>query len=330
MEQVQPEQTPNDETDKGTWKHVREIIGEIKWAWDGWLPGSMITMLVGDQESGKSILALRIASVFVRGEKWPDGSKYTGETGKVLWIETEASQGLNVLRAVKWGIPLEQIMTPDAEDPMMDIALEDPAHRELLAAKIRDETVKCAIVDSFSGGNNRDENSVISKDSIKWLAELSRDEKKPIIIVHHLRKPTVFDIGNDITLSRVRGSTGITQFARVVWAVDKPDSTIHTRRLQMIKFNFGEKPTPMGMMIHDRGVTFTSNAPEKPRAKKKSDMARDFLRELLSDGPVEATKVEKDAKDEKISMETVNKAKKDLGIGSRRNGKDWEWYLPGT
>ena len=117
-----------------TWADMAEQLGPIEWAWDKWLPKGLLTILAGESGAGKSALALRLCSAFLRGDPWPDGSPYQGETGAVLWCEAEAAQAVNLERAKSWGLPLEQILSP-LSDPLQDIQLDQPAHQAALVER---------------------------------------------------------------------------------------------------------------------------------------------------------------------------------------------------
>jgi putative DNA primase/helicase len=157
-----------------TWADLDSLIGPIQWRWKNWLPQGMLTIIAGELGVGKSIMALRIAACFLRGDPWPDGTPYTGETGAVLWCEAEAAQAINLSRAKAWGLPLDRIYTP-FEDPMVDILLDDPNHREAIATVARREEVLLIVVDSLRGATRGDENSSETIAITKWLAELARD-----------------------------------------------------------------------------------------------------------------------------------------------------------
>ena len=89
----------NGNTQTSTWADLDKVLGPIEWAWPGWLPKGMLTILVGQSGMGKSILALRIAQCFLSGAAFPDDTRYKGELGEVLWCEAEAAQALNLERA---------------------------------------------------------------------------------------------------------------------------------------------------------------------------------------------------------------------------------------
>ncbi|MBN1814953.1 MAG: AAA family ATPase [Anaerolineae bacterium] len=311
-----------------TWADLDAAIGPIEWAWPSWLPKGFLCEIVGEQETGKSILALRIAACFLRAEPWPDGSAFEGEAGKVLWAEAEASQAVNLQRAKSWGLPIENILHP-VRDTLEDVQLNDNRHRAAITALTRHPDVQLVIVDSLSGGHQAEEKSASGMiPTLKWLAELARDTGKPVILTHHLRKRGLLDSTEHVTLDRVRGSSGITQLARMVWAVDTPDlKKPDDRRLSVIKSNLAAKPAPLGFTVEDGRLVF-GDAPAPPQQQSKLEEAIEFLQVALVDGPVASGLMDAAAKEAGISESTLKRAKKRLGIQAAKNGDGWQWVLP--
>ena len=319
---VDPTITPG-----ATWADLDSLIGPIKWLWKNWLPQGMLTIIAGELGVGKSIMALRIAACFLRGDPWPDGTPYTGETGAILWCEAEAAQAINLSRAKAWGLPLDKIYTP-FEDPLVDILLDDPNHREAIATVARREEVLFIVVDSLRGATRGDENSSETIAVTKWLAELARDTGKSPLLSHHLRKKGLVDVGNKVTLDRLRGSSAIGQVARVIWAIDIPDpKDKETKRLSVIKNNLAPFPEPVGLSIDDEGVTFC-DVPQEPHRETLEERAADFLKMLLANGPVPSTKVEEEVEKAGLSPYAANRAKKKLGIISIKPKGVWHWSFP--
>lgn len=62
--------------------------------------------------------------------------------------------------------------------------------------------------------------------------------------------------------------------------------------------------------------------------RTERDAAKDFLRALLSDGGVSATDVKAAAADADLKWRTIERAKKEIGIESIRQGTAWLWELP--
>lgn len=312
-----------------TWADMRQQIGPVKWLWADWLPAELLIEVVGESGGGKSALVERLSGCFLLGWMWPDGTPFTGERGKVLWCEAEAAQAINLDRAIAWGLPIENILSPFA-NPLDDVDLFDPKHLAAIEATARRDDVRLIVVDSLSGASGGREKGEDMMPIVKWLAELARNLKKPVVLLHHLRKRGPNDSGDVVTLDRVRGATQIVQPARVVWAVDAPDGThLERKRLSVIKSNLGKFPKPIGMQIDDGGVIF-GEAPQAPKTMTKLDQAKLLLLKFLAGGPQLQTEIENQAILDNISMDTMREAKKKLGITVSKDGHTgkWSWALP--
>jgi putative DNA primase/helicase len=310
-----------------TWADLDSLIGPIKWLWKNWLPQGMLTIIAGELGVGKSIMALRIAACFLRGDPWPDGTPYTGETGAVLWCEAEAAQAINLSRAKAWGLPLDRIYTP-FEDPLVDILLDDPNHKEAIATVARREEVLFMVVDSLRGATRGDENSSETIAVTKWLAELARDTDKPLLLSHHLRKKGLRDVGNKVTLDRLRGSSAIGQPARVILAIDVPDpKDKEAKRLSVIKNNLARFAEPVGLSIDGEGVAF-GDAPQEPYTETLQERAADLLLMLLASGPMPSADIRKEVEEAGLSWHAAKRAKEKLGIAVIKPDGVWHWSLP--
>lgn len=327
IKEIEPEIVNERNSNIKTWADLQSMLGPIKFDWSSWLARGFLTIVAGASGNGKSILALRIAGCYLLGQNFPDGSDFTGETGAILWCEAEAAQALNLERATNWNYPLERIYTPFLDDPLMDIDLENEKHKKQLVDMASRTDVKMIIVDSLSGSNHkRRENDPEIMNITRWLAELSRDLRKPFILTHHLNKKREFD-QDEVTLDRLRGSSAIAQHARVIWAVDTPDKTDRdAKRLSVIKNNFARFPEPIGFKVNDDGIVFT-DAPEPPHEESQLEKAVDLLLALLADKPMPSTWIEKEARGAGISWRTMNAAKKEMGIVSKRCSDGWYWGL---
>lgn len=324
------DQVPAEQANGSTWEDMRATVGPICWDWPSWLVRGLLTILAGEQASGKSSLALRVAACYLLGLPWPDGKPFTGEQGSVVWVEAEAAQAVNLERAQGWGLPLERILSP-LEDGLIDVQFDNAVHRRAIASVAQRPDVRLIVVDSLSGGNSRDENSAEMGPIVKWLAELARDNDKPVILTHHLRKRGLFDSGERVGLERVRGHSSITQTARMVWTLDAPDlNDPDTKRLSVSKSNLAKFPEPIGLSISEAGVTFVA-PPEAPRVETQLDKAIDLLQTLLRPGPMTAVTIFDEAEQMAISKDTVRRAKDKLGLVVRKDGPggQWRWGLPG-
>lgn len=310
-----------------TWADMENSIAPIVWDWDEWLPRGFPTLVVGESGQGKSIILLYIVGCFLRGDPFPDGKHYTGEDGLVLWCETEAAQGLNLQRAREWGFPLEKIITP-FDDPFLDVKLDKSEHRKVISERLHHPKVRVMVIDSLRGAHGGDENASEMFEVGKFLAELARDTVKPMMISHHLNKPNAFNFGGAVTLDRVRGSSAITQTARVIWAIDTPNlGTPTKKRLAVIKSNLGRFPEPLGFEISEEGLVFT-DAPRSPKSETIVERAKDVLLLLLDNGPKPATMIQTEIEQAGLSWQAAKRAKEQLGVVSVKPGGVWHWSLP--
>jgi len=310
-----------------TYADVLAEASATSWAWKGWLADGYLTMLVGGLGSGKSWLACRIAGCYAAGLDLPDGTPFTGKTGRVVWAEAEAFQKTNAQHMDAMGIPVDKIISPFT-DAFIDLQLANPQHLNCLFSAAHLDDVRLIVIDSLSGADPTAEKSVEYAQNINLLAALARDVNKPILLTHHLRKQGMFDPDGEITLDRVRGSTAILQFARLVWALDVPDKTDKEhKRLSVIKSNLAKFPDPIGMRISDTGVSF-DKAPEPPHVETLTDKGVDLLLSLLASEPMLATEVQAEFEGAGLSKKVMWNAKQALSIVSVRKDNKWYWSLP--
>ena len=310
------------------WSALEAAVAPIEWDWSGWMARGIMAIMASESGMGKSGLALRVAGSYIKRWTWPDGTRYDGPLGSVLWCEAEAGQAIHLERARAWGLPLKKLLTPLA-DPLADIYLDDPEHQAAIEHMAARDDVRLIVVDSLSGANRQKENDSDMRAIGKWLAELARNLNKPLLVTHHLRKRGLLDGNNErVGLDRLRGSSAIAQFGRVIWALDAPDpSDEEHKRLSVIKSNLAKIPAPAGVRITGEGVQFDA-APEAPKTETLQDKAADLLYSLLADGPMDAVEVEKHVKGAGISMHAANRAKDKIGVASLRLNGKWQWSLP--
>lgn len=315
---------------KRSWNNISGSLSKIIWDWKLWIAKGYLVMLVGASGIGKSILLLRLCGCYTDGWNWLDGTKFEGEKGMVLWCEGEAAQSLNLSRAKLMGLDTSKLLML-FDDPFKDFDMENVEHNRALSDLAQNPNIKLIVIDSYSGVHAGDENSSEMNRNISFLAKLARDTQKPIILTHHLRKKGQFE-GNVVNLDRVRGSSAIVQTARVIIAIDQPNPKSSVKRLNVIKNNLSVYPKPIGFRITDKGVQLLS-APQEPGTKSELDRCKVFLIHFLANGPVDAEAGKKAAEDEGLAQRTLDEAKKQLGVLSKKIGGSkgkWQWSLPGS
>jgi hypothetical protein len=162
--------------------------------------------------------------------------------------------------------------------------------------------------------------------------------------------PNKSDHAGISALNRLSGSGAFGAAARSVMAVvsDKQDESEERRLLLPVKLNIARVPDGLGFRIVSESPTtcrsrvtwdadpvetdadeafglVRADTPQMTRAKA-------FLKRVLAGGePYPSTVIEEEAQSEGITIKTLNRAKKKLGVASRREGFGpdavWHWQL---
>jgi hypothetical protein len=110
---------------------------ELSWLWRGWIPFGLLSMVAGSPGIGKSSFVLdALGRPVMMGANWPDGLRGPKTPGSVMWVDTEASQGILAHRIRKWRLPGARIISP-FDDFTRSISLESAEDLDELRESIR-------------------------------------------------------------------------------------------------------------------------------------------------------------------------------------------------
>jgi hypothetical protein len=180
------------------------------------------------------------------------------------------------------------------------------------------------------------------------LGDLAARHNVAIIAVSHPSKAA-----GTKALMRVSGSLAFVAAARAAYLVLSDPADKRRRLLLPMKNNLGPDATGLAFRIEgatvssqagplatsrivweSEPVTMTADEAIQAEAPSKGasavDEAADWLREVLSAGPVGADEVISMAKQEQISERTLRRARELLGIKPAKDGMEggWIWSLP--
>jgi len=214
-----------------TMKDISDYYGAVKWSWTNYIPAGHLTMIAGIQGQGKSYLAAYLMAVLSGAKQvWPDGTTYTGNTGKVMLIDTEQMRGEYVTRLRLMGVKNKDVIFPIDESDREDMTYTVDLISELFNIKNLATRTKCAgiIIDSLTGGHSINENSSEMKMILQPLSDMAASLQIPVIVIHDLRKRD-FRETTKATLEKVRGSVVITKFCRSVMGLYRPGENLNSR-----------------------------------------------------------------------------------------------------
>ena len=205
---------------------------DVDWLWPGWLPSGELTLLAGQPKTGKTTLALSIASILSRGGKWPTGER-AKKADTIFWTAEDSLETTIAPRLSAAGADLDRIRFINYGKR---IAFSPSQHMSILQEAIEDDDdVRLLILDPVITVLDSKRDSHKATDVRHGLADLQNmigGLDLAVIGITHFAKGTR---GSD-PLERLIGSQVWGAAARVVWAAAR-DSGTGARTLVQVKNN---------------------------------------------------------------------------------------------
>ncbi|HQG04505.1 MAG TPA: bifunctional DNA primase/polymerase [Thermoleophilia bacterium] len=316
----------------------------VEWLWQPWIPLAKLTLLIGDPGTGKTMLALDLAARVTRGRPLPDGTRaplgnvviLTAEDGLADTIRPRLdAAGADVGRV----FALQAVRNVEKGEDKPFCLADDVEALEAVVNEVDGRLVIIDPLDAYLAGTDTHRNAEVRIALAPFAAMLERTGAAGLC-VHHLNK----DSSTVNALYRAGGSLAYVAAARsVLGVVPDPDDEEQERRLLLsIKLNIARRPDGIGYRVIDRGIAWdrdpvhidaaTAFAPKKADSDVMRT-AKELLEEQLAGGrPVAQLLIEEAAAKAGISKAMLNKAKRALGVVSKRDGFGsgglWYWGLP--
>jgi putative DNA primase/helicase len=333
-----------------------EMYG-VDWLWPGRFARGKFGLVAGLPDMGKGQIAAFITAAVTASIALPCDEGVAPQ-GNVIWFNAEDGERDTVLpRLVAAGADLKRVHFVNGarvggEDKTFSLVTD---LRLLRKAIKRIGNVVLVIIDPVSaylGVGKVDSRSATDvRGVLTPLKNMAEELHIAVIGVAHFNKKD--DIKS--ALLRVSDSIAYVAAARHVYAVlDDPEDkdcklfvkakNNLAKDAKALRYGMGVKTVGHDPRLdvdieapfivwHPQHVEITANeamqASEGRTAKRE---AQDFLREHLAAGPVKADDIFEEAKQEGIAVKTLKRAKKELGIVSRkehgRPDAPWVWELP--
>ena len=322
----------------------------IDWLWSGYLAAGKLQILGGQAGTGKTTIAMNLAATVSAGSRWPDGT--LAKQGNVLiWSGEDDPADTLVPRLMASGANLDAVFfigsVFDADgrrpfDPARDIDVVRAKLESIGGARllIVDPVVSAVSADSHKNAEVRR--------GLQPLVDLAVASRCALLGITHFTKGTS---GRD-PLERVTGSLAFGAVPRIVLAAAKVDGEGDQepgRVFCRAKSNIGPDDggfeyelcqtdlngivasyvrwvNPLSGSARDLLGTTEDGRNESPALNE----ARDFLSDILANGPMAQKEVQRESRDAGIAWKTVRNAKDSLGVRSRKGGmsEGWLWQLP--
>jgi putative DNA primase/helicase len=329
----------------------------IEWLWPGRFPLGKLSILAGEQGLGKSFLSIDMAARLSRGMPWPDRRDEANPVGSTVFIAAEddlcdtmkprlAASGADETKIHF----VEAARDADGSERFFNVEQDVLALESHLEA-IGD--VQLVVIDpimSYLGLRTNSYNDAEVRRALMPLVKLAQRRQVALLCIMHLKKGQ-----EDSTIQRIGGSVAFSALARAVCMVGRDPDDRGMRVATWPKMNIARPAGSLRFEMMDgaAGSAFVAWDAEPceltaadvlgggggggggsgvPRAESAGTPARDEARavlfELLEDGPVRSSAVEETMAARGLSRTTVSRAKRELGVTSRKIDNEWHVTLP--
>jgi putative DNA primase/helicase len=337
----------------------------IQWVWANRFALGKFSLIAGNPGLGKSQLTVHMAAQITTGGKWPNGEG-VAPFGSVIILSCEDDPADTLVpRLLAAGADTSRVHIVEAikeaasgggQERQFNLAKDVKALCDAIE-QIGD--VRLVIIDPVTAylGNDGKVDSHKNAEVRGALAPLQSHAAKfgfAAVGVSHLNKG-----GGQEALMRVLGSLAFVAAARVAFLVVADADNERTLFIPM-KNNIGVKRPGFAFRVVSKtiegGIETSSIEWDADEITKSADEAlaaavgRDgdkgsertsigeamnFLRDVLSEGPVSAKSVQHQAKEAGISRATLRRAQKAIGVKARHRGDggtggrgEWIWEMP--
>lgn len=320
----------------------------IRWLWDGWLARGKFHIFAGTAGTGKTTIAIAIGATISMGGRFPDGTH--APIGNVLiWSGEDSAKDTLVPRLLAAGADMSKVHFIGDIKHGDEIRSFDPATdiKAMLfaASKIGDVSLLIVdpVVNAVAGDSHK--NTEVRR-ALQPLVDLGEKLDCAVLGISHFSKGT----GGKDPMERVTGSLAFSALARIVLATAKINDGDTTKRIFCrAKSNIGVDHGGFEYDLHQKEIeghkglfssysvwgkavegTATELLTETELDDGEGASADKFLREILVSGAMPQKEIEADCKGAGYSPATIKRAKKRLGILSKKDGMKgvWFWSLP--
>jgi putative DNA primase/helicase len=314
-----------------------------------------LTILAGAAGTGKTTLALGLASTVTTAGRWPDGLACAAKGNILVWSSEDDPADTLKPRLMACGADVSRVFFVQAVtdeygnampfDPARDIpTLHDAVKRIGGASMLMVDPIVSAI-----SGDMHKANDV--RRGLQSLVDFAEDHDCAVLGISHFSKGSAGSSPQD----RVIGSQAFGALARTVMVAAKQDGE-EARVLARAKSNISLDDGGVSYYIEpcslDGGIETTRvawgekiegsardilgsvEASDDDETTERED-AEQFLRDLLGQGPVPAKTVKGESSDAGYAWATIRRAQKAIGVEAYREGAAgtrgggvWLWRMP--
>jgi hypothetical protein len=306
-----------------------------EWVWDRWQPAGALALVVSRQGFGKTTFATYVIGNVSTGRCFPDDPIVRDPvTCGILSLEEPADRLVARLHATGADITrvliVGDVEDVDNEGRPFRRPWRLPQDCAVLERLLGDEGIRFLVVDGLGYSVTGDSHNYGAVgQALSALAGVAERSACGILGLTHPPK------GAADPMTAAIGSTAWTAVARVVWVlgIDPEDDTGNRRVVRVSKSNFKLPENGLAFSIGDderwdcgyvtglgsSSVTaedlVVASVPAGERTEREE--ARDLVKSILQDGPMDTAELLKLTRAAGVSDRTVVRARHDLGVKAR-------------
>lgn len=309
----------------------------LEFLWYPYICLGTLGLLDGDPGDGKSQLCVWICAQVSRGKTLPNGDRF--EPANCFLFNFEDLPGAVIKKRLEAnGADLSRVFIQSRQFQLtaemvewMDGEIAEKQPRVVILDPIQ------AFMSGVDGNSNIDVREFMSR-----LGEIAAKRKCAIICVRHFGKSA-----QDKAMKKGLGSTDFVGISRNQFGLAKRFDEVrgfivfhmktNFERGQSMLFTMGDADGRNGEQPKIAFDTFTEvtaddffsgEASSRGPDQDEREVAKEYLLEALAVGPKAATALKSQGEARAISASTIDRARKELGIITAKQGKIWFWSLP--
>jgi len=332
----------------------------INWAWKNRFAFGKIALIAGDPGLGKSTVLFDVVARHSVGEVFPCGEGRAEQCESVILTAEDGLRDTCIPRLLAAGADLSKIYfltgtkSEDADSTtMFDLSKDIAALRAVFKTN---PNIRIFVIDpltAYLGQAKAKENTEVRR-VLAPLVSLAEETGVLVLVNSHLNK------GSGKALYRVLDSIAFIAVGRTVHLVIRDANNPEHVKFICDKTNIGSKPLGLTYLVQKTWITAPKTGEEietsciswgtqhidetadealaEPSDSTMTNDAVEFLRIVLSRGPMRVADIETEAREARVladdqqlsKAKPFQSAKKILGVTTHKDGftDGWTWNLP--
>ena len=164
------------------------VLGETRYAWDGYIMRAGLNTIAGDSGSGKTCFAMDLHRRQFHGLTWPDGQDVEEPGRKVVWLMADQRLGQLCDEAKSLGVPMESIiLATELGSVTVPLLLSEREHLARLNHLVGQSKPWAVIIDTFTSamGSGEQSKPEVINPIATCLLDMAITHDVPVILLTH-------------------------------------------------------------------------------------------------------------------------------------------------